>query len=121
MPHADTVCYRIVESTLETRTRRLERLEAMARDGVGEQSAIRTEAAKLRTENRLLKVLEMSIMIRASRSIILTICVFRLSSMLQNYNLIEWHLNQLLGHRLQCQLVMILPSQLRQCPQVCLY
>ncbi|KAF3931724.1 hypothetical protein ABW19_dt0207009 [Dactylella cylindrospora] len=47
--------YAVVENTLETRTRRLERLEAMVRDGVGEQSNMRNEITKLRTENRLLK------------------------------------------------------------------
>ncbi|KAF3923326.1 hypothetical protein ABW21_db0203345 [Orbilia brochopaga] len=47
--------YAVVENTLETRTRRLERLEAMVRDGVGEQSSMRNEITKLKTENRLLK------------------------------------------------------------------
>lgn len=47
--------YQVVENALESRTRRLERLENLVRGGIGEQSGMRTEVAKLRTENRLLK------------------------------------------------------------------
>lgn len=47
--------YQVVENALESRTRRLERLENLIRGGIGEQSGMRTEVAKLRTENRLLK------------------------------------------------------------------
>ncbi|KAI5806098.1 hypothetical protein EDC01DRAFT_609670 [Geopyxis carbonaria] len=47
--------YQVVENALDSRTRRLDRLEALARGGIGEQSAVRTEVAKLRTENRVLK------------------------------------------------------------------
>lgn len=47
--------YQVVENALESRTRRLERLESLVRGGIGEQSGMRTEVAKLRTENRLLK------------------------------------------------------------------
>ena len=47
--------YHVVESALESRSRRLDRLESLVRGGIGDQSAARTEAAKLRTENRLLK------------------------------------------------------------------
>lgn len=47
--------YQVVENALESRTRRLERLESLVRGGIGEQSGLRTEVAKLRAENRLLK------------------------------------------------------------------
>ncbi|KAL7269855.1 hypothetical protein RUND412_007461 [Rhizina undulata] len=47
--------YQVIENALETRTRRLERLENLVRGGIGEQSGMRTEVAKLRTENRMLK------------------------------------------------------------------
>lgn len=47
--------YQVIENALESRTRRLERLENLVRGGIGEQSGTRTEIAKLRTENRLLK------------------------------------------------------------------
>ncbi|KAF8423908.1 hypothetical protein EV426DRAFT_113220 [Tirmania nivea] len=47
--------YQLLESALESRTRRLERLETMVRGGLGESAAVRTEVAKLRTENRLLR------------------------------------------------------------------
>jgi len=49
--------YQVVENALEARTRRIERLEGLVRGGMGESSSqIRSEIAKLRTENRLLKV-----------------------------------------------------------------
>jgi hypothetical protein len=49
--------YQAVENALDQRTRRIERLEALVRGGVGESSSqIRNEIVKLRTENRLLKV-----------------------------------------------------------------
>ncbi|KAG0128457.1 hypothetical protein HOY82DRAFT_489142 [Tuber indicum] len=47
--------YQVVENALESRTRRLERLENLVRGGIGEQNGMRTEVAKLRTENRLLR------------------------------------------------------------------
>ena len=47
--------YQLLESALESRTRRLERLETLVRGGLGESAAVRTEVAKLRTENRLLR------------------------------------------------------------------
>lgn len=53
--------YQVVENALESRTRRLERLENLVRGGIGEQSGMRTEVAKLRTENRLLKA-ELNVM-----------------------------------------------------------
>lgn len=47
--------YQLLESALESRTRRLERLETLVRGGLGESAAVRTEVSKLRTENRLLR------------------------------------------------------------------
>ncbi|KAI5855477.1 hypothetical protein BZA05DRAFT_424676 [Tricharina praecox] len=48
--------YQVVENAVEQRTRRIERLEGLIRNGMGEGSEkIRTELAKLRTENRMLK------------------------------------------------------------------
>ena len=47
--------YQVVESALESKTRRLERLETLVRGGLGESSGLRTEVAKLRAENRLLR------------------------------------------------------------------
>jgi hypothetical protein len=48
--------YQEVESALESRTRRVERLEGLIRGNIGESSQSRAEVAKLRTENRLLKM-----------------------------------------------------------------
>lgn len=49
--------YQVVESALEARTRRIERLEGLIRGGMGEtNSQVRSEIAKLRSENRMLKV-----------------------------------------------------------------
>lgn len=47
--------YQVIEAALESRTRRLERLETLVRGGLGENAGIRTEIAKLRAENRLLR------------------------------------------------------------------
>jgi len=48
--------YQVVENAVEQRTRRIERLEGLIRGGMGDNSEkIRTELAKLRTENRMLK------------------------------------------------------------------
>jgi len=47
--------YQLLESALESRTRRLERLETLVRGGLGESAVVRIEVAKLKTENRLLK------------------------------------------------------------------
>ena len=49
--------YQAVENALEQRTKRIERLEGLVRGGMGESSSqIRSKMAKLRAENRLLKV-----------------------------------------------------------------
>lgn len=47
--------YQVVESALESKTRRLERLESLVRGGLGESSGLRAEVAKLRADNRLLR------------------------------------------------------------------
>lgn len=47
--------YQVVESALESKTKRLERLETLVRGGLGESSGLRAEVAKLRADNRLLR------------------------------------------------------------------
>jgi cell division protein FtsB len=47
--------YQAVEQQLESRTRRLDRLESLVRGGIGDTSQAKTDVAKLRAENRSLK------------------------------------------------------------------
>ncbi|PWW73205.1 hypothetical protein C7212DRAFT_285963 [Tuber magnatum] len=71
--------YQVVENALESRTRRLERLESLVRGGIGEQNGMRTEVAKLRTENRLLRA-ELNVVKNEASSTTATITTSAMSS-----------------------------------------